>query len=195
MNKLYAIALAAVLIAGATYGLIQYGRVLERADHLEQVATLQSNLAALGLVIQEFEGKAADNTRKAIEAERGRIDAIKTNDHQSATIKNLERSLRTAREKSQKNRSTKDGVPDNRHYRIIITDSVNRVWNEGRICDGLPASGRGSVLQKRLSAITGDDINEVIKYAQREYCACGLKYNKLWRHAERLTKECNRQRD
>lgn len=193
MVKLYAAGIFIVALTLSSYGLVQYGRALERADNAEIITELQSTLATLGLEIQKQENAAADNVRKAIESEKGRINAVKAKDHQSKEVRRLERLIKRESENFKGRKPASDTGDIDLNYRVIITNAINRVWEEGRSCGGLPASERGSVLQKRLPEVAGDDIAEIIKYAQGEYCACGLKYNALWRHAERLANECSKE--
>ncbi len=190
MSKLYAAGIIALVLATAGWGLIGYGRALERADNNETVAQLQSALMDLGLVIQKRESKAADTARKLIESEGDRINAITTNDHKTKEIKRLEQVIRRERERSK----AKDAdTPGNSiYYRIVDVGSFNRVWNEAVNSSELPASIAASVLQGGLSTVTGDDLARSFKYAIGKHNACAIKYNKLWRTGERLIGECNK---
>jgi len=176
--KFWAVLIIVGLLSAGGFGLVKYGRALERADHAIAVVGMQEQIAALGQRIYERESEAADTSRKLTQLEKEKIDAIKSNDHKTAKIKSMEKAIQAIRD-----------AEDKRNYRVIITDSTQRVWNEGRNCGGLPESERSGVLQKRLPEVTGDDINELIKYAQKEYCGVALKYNQLWRAAERLAAE------
>ena len=189
VNKLYAASATVVVLGLAAYGLTQYGRALERADHNEKVAALQDQLAEKSLEIQMLESQAAEDTRKLVKVNQEKNDAIATNDHKTEEVKRLESIVRQERERFKKENAA--AAADNLHYRVIITDAVNRVWEEGRNCIGLPESERASVLQKRLPEVAGDDITELIKFTQGEYCSCGIQYNELWRSYQRTVDECN----
>jgi len=188
--KVYAWAAVIAVLAAAAYGLTQYGRSLERADHATKVAALQDEIAALGQHIQEYESQAADDARKIIEKETGIIHALKSNDSSKAEIRRLESLLQNEREAAAAAGEKLDDTPSG-NYRIIVTDTTQRLWEAGRDCVGLPEADSASVLQKRLPEVTGDDINRLITYAQAEYCGCGIKYNELWRYAQRAIDTCN----
>lgn len=187
--KAYVVAAAVALAAGAAYGLVQYGRALERADTSEVIAALQSENKELGRQIQKLEGEKADATRRIQLAEKGRINAISTTDHQADRIKALEAQLQgIARAQRKANAENPDPGP----VRVLLTATTERVWNDARGSDRLPASASTGVLQKRLPAVTGDDINGLIKYAIGEYNGCAIKYNELWRAADRLIEQCQK---
>lgn len=189
MVKLYAgLAISALLVAGG-YGLINYGRSLERSDHAEKVVVLQQKNAEQSLKIAEFEDKEANNVRKLAEANREKNHAIKTNDHQTAEVKRLEWLIKQEREKSKVENAKQ--IADAIHYRVISLNAVERVWEAGRICSGLPESNYPSVLQQELPQVSGDGVTELIKYAQGEYCGCATDYAGLLTVQKRTVAECN----
>ena len=189
MNKLLVAGGVAALLMAAVYGLIQYGRTLERADNVQATLELQTSLFDLGLLIQKQEGAIADKTRITIETEQGRIDAISVNEHQSEKIQTLERLLRKASKAADQAGSAEDSNAD--FYRVVRVDVINRVWDQARNNGELPASNAASVLQTRLSAVSGDVIAGTIKDAISKYNQCGIKYNKLWRRCDTIIEAKN----
>lgn len=183
VGKIYVAGIAVALVAAAGYGLIQYGRALERADNNEIIAELQSKNIELGRIINKLESEKADATRRIQLAEKERINAIQTADHQTSRINSLESQLHGIIREQRKADAKK---PDLGPVRILLTATTERVWNEARSSDRLTTSESTGVLQKRLPAVTGDDINGLIKYAIGEYNSCAIKYNKLWRACDRL---------
>jgi len=188
--KVYAAAAVIAVLAAAAFGFVAYGRALERADHNEKVAELQSKLADLGLVIQKQESEAADATRQITEKERERINAIRANDHTSKEVARLQRGLDKARKEIEATGNKENNSAIN--YRVVSIDAISRVHSEARSCVGLSESKSASILQERLSEITGDGISRTISFIDGEYCACAVKYNALWRAADRLLSECTK---
>ena len=179
MKYLAIVGVLLAILAGYGKSMYEWGRSDEKVEYNDLVRSVTKEKNVLTARLNKEVDKNADTNRKLLQTEQARIRAIRATSNQSEKIKHLENKLKGFLELEDK------GNGDDLHYRIILTNNLNRVFNESRQC-GLPESDSPSILQKRLPEVTGDDIAEVIKTTVSEYCSCGLKYNDLWRRCETL---------
>ena len=174
MNKIIGIVVVIVgLIIAGVFGGYQWSE----ADNAKRVTELQKVIYDLGITIQNESNAVAESNRKLKIANRGRIDAITTNDHNTKTIKTLQSNL---------DRSVKD-LADFRRYIILNTSAVKRVYDKARNeCNGLPGSIDPALVPVRLSEFTGDSVTGVVRDLVGRYCSVATDYNGLYKTCETL---------
>jgi len=151
------------------------------SENANEVARLNKQIYALGVFVQNETNAKAETNRKLKIANRGRIDAIKLNDHNTNEITRLQNVL----DKSV--RELAETRADNSHFIILNVDTVNRVYNDARnACYGLPDSNDSPIVSARISEFTGDSVTAVVRYAVARYCEVATDYNSLYADTERL---------
>ena len=124
-----------------------------------------------GVVIQKETNKTAEANRNLKIANRGRIDAIKTNDHTNKIVKQLQAVLNKANKAN-----------DTSRYIVLSVDAVKRVYDQSRNkCNGLPGSIDPPVISRKLSEFTGDSITGTIRYLAGSRCEIAIDYNNLYK--------------
>jgi len=155
------------IIAGLMLGCIFAGYQWSEADNAKHVATLNAEVYKQGVELQTATNKAAEADRNLKEANRGRIDAIKTNDHTTGIVKQLQGEL--------------DKYTDTTRYIVLSVDAVKRVYDQSRNeCNGLARSNSPPIIPRKLSEFTGDSITGVVKRTVRDYCTVATDYNNLY---------------
>jgi hypothetical protein len=174
MNKIIAIV---VIIAGLIIAGVFGGYQWSEADNAKTIAALNKKVYDQGVKIQNAENKTGELNRKLKLSNRGRIDAIKTNDHNTTTIKQLQTSL----DKSVKK------LADVQRYIILNIDSIKRVYDHSRHeCNGLPGSIDSPIIPAQLSEFTGDSVTGVVREIAGRYCSVATDYNNLYKTCETL---------
>jgi len=146
----------------------------------KRIVDLNKTIYDLGVVIQTETNVAAENNRQLKLANKGRINAIKINDHANKTVKLLQKNLdRVVREM--------ETLRASRIYRVVDVGAVARVYDQTRReCYGLPDAGNTPVVSAQLSEFTGDSIAEVVRYLAGQYCEVATDYNNLYLDTEKL---------
>lgn len=166
-----------VIIVGLIIAGVFGGYQWSEADHAKRVTELQKVIYNLGITIQNESNAAAESNRELKIANRGRIDAIKINDHNTDTIKKLQSDL---------NRSA-NTLADMRRYIVLNVSSVKRVYDQSRDeCNGLPGSIDPAIVPARISEFTGDSITGVVRDLVGRYCSVATDYNSLYATCETL---------
>ena len=175
MNK--NIVIAGLIIAGLIIAGVFGGYQWSEADNAKTIAALNKKIYDQGVEIQNAQNKTGELNRELKIANRGRIDAIKTNDHNTDTIKKLQRDL---------DRSVTE-LADVRRYIILNVDSVKRVYDQSRNeCNGLPGSIDPPIVPVRVSEFTGDSVTGVVRDLVGRYCSVATDYNSLYATCETL---------
>ncbi|MCH9712735.1 MAG: hypothetical protein K0U20_08945 [Proteobacteria bacterium] len=151
------------------------------AQYAETVAALNATIYEQGVKLQNKINDEAEANRKLKIANRGRINAIKINDHNTETIKQLQRDLDLSV-------SELDIVRNDRNRLVVLNvSSVNRVYDEARNqCDGLARSSDPAIIPTQLHEFTGDSVAGVVRYLVARYCEVATDYNGLYEHTEGL---------
>jgi len=161
------------LMAGAAFG----GYKWKAADHAETMAGLNKLIYDQGVELQNAENITGELNLELKIANRGRINAIKTNDHNNDTIKKLQSDL---------DRSVNE-LADVRRYIILNVDAVKRVYDQSRDeCNGLPGSNDPVLVPVRISEFTGDSVTGVVRDLVGRYCSVATDYNSLYKTCETL---------
>jgi len=174
MNKLIGIV---VVIAGLIIAGVFGGYQWSEADNAKTIAALNKKIYDQGVEIQNAENKTGELNRELKLANRGRIDAITLNDHNTDTIKRLQSNL---------DKSVRE-LADVRRYIILNVNSVKRVYDQSRDeCNGLPGSIDSPIIPSRVSEFTGDSITGVVRDLVGRYCSVATDYNSLYATCETL---------
>ena len=176
MNK-NIIVIVFALIAAGVFGGYQWSE----AGNAKKIAALNKIVYDLGIVIQNEENDAGELNRKLKLANRGRIDAIKTNDHNTGTIKRLQANL-------DESISERDNIRANNARLIVLNVNViKRVYDQSRDeCNGLPGSIDPVLVPVRVSEFTGDSVTGVVRDLVGRYCSVATDYNSLYATCETL---------
>jgi hypothetical protein len=156
----YAIAALAgvcILVAGGYLAGIQTGDAKAVARLNGIVVELQEENARLSAAKTKKENEIAEQVSRANRAEQERINAIKTNSHQSARIKNLQREL---------DRISNATQGDNSRIIILDLDAFERV-REGVRRGGQPEADPASAISSDLSSL------ETYRYLPDPACLWG----------------------
>ena len=133
-----------LLCAGSFYMGESKGHTRAIAEGNAKVAELQNVLSQRTTELHRAVNRLAEETSRAKQAEKERIDAISTNDHQSERIKNLQRELdRLA-----------NLEPADNHYIVVDTDAIKRVLTETMRGGGQTGFITPRTVQAYLSADT-----------------------------------------
>ena len=151
------------------------------ADYAETVAALNAEIYNNGVKLQNETNAKAETSRKLKIANRGRIDAITINDHNTNEITRLQNILDKSR------RELADAVIDNNRLIVLNVNAINRVYDNARnACNGLADTSDTPVLSTQLHQFTGDSIAAVVRYTVARYCEVATDYNSLYADTERL---------
>lgn len=177
MNKYIILAVVVVgLMLASGFAGIQYNK----AENAEQVAALNKTIYDLGVVVQNETNTQAELNRQVKVANRDRINAIKINDHNNETIRDLQNSL-------DERVNELETLRVDYNYIVLNVVSVARVYDEARnTCNGLPDSNDSPVVSSQLSEFTGDSVAEVVRYLTGRYCEVATDYNNLYSDTEKL---------
>lgn len=150
-NKaLVTIIFGVLLLAGGAYlaGLFVgdskgYTRAL--AEGNARAVELQKMLSRASHELTQAENKIAEQVSRANQAEKERIRAIKTNDHQSERIVALQRELDRL--------AAVDRAEGDNHLIVVDANAIERVWDEAVRGGGQPHFEPAGAVQARLPAI------------------------------------------
>lgn len=162
--------IVAGLMAGAGFG----GYKWKAADYAKTINALNKKIYDQGVEIQNAENNTGELNRELKIANKGRIDAITNNDHNTERVKKLQAEL----DKSRTDIS-----------RLIVFDvnAVKRVYDQSRNeCNGLPGSNDPALVPARVSEFTGDSVTGVVRDLVGRYCSIATDYNGLYKSCETL---------
>ena len=170
-----------VVIVGLIGAGIFGGYQWSEADNAKTIAALNKEIYDQGIELQNAENKTGELNRKLKIANRGRIDAITTNDHNTKTIKTLQSNL------DRSVRDLADLRDSHARYIILNTSAVKRVYDQSRDeCNGLPGSNDPVLVPVRVSEFTGDSVTGVVRDLVGRYCSVATDYNSLYKTCETL---------
>lgn len=143
------------------------------ADYQSRAVEIQHAMAELGLVIQQQEAEQAELARQKLIAERERINAISTTDHQTAKIKALEAHLTriVAAQTAAEPVSGSDKNNPAGRYHIFDAGVIERVWNDAS-GNRLPENQPAGAIQTQLPAITLGVIHPWAACGKRRRLVC-----------------------
>lgn len=169
--------LTALLIAGLIGAGVFGGYQWSEAKNAKTIAALNKQIYDLGVELQNEQNKQGELNRELKLANRGRIDAIKLNDHNTDKIRKLQTALNVAGRE----------LDDTRRYIVLNVDAVKRVYDETRNeCYGLPDANDPALISAQLSEFTGDSITGVVRDLAGRYCSVATDYNSLYATCETL---------
>ena len=182
MNKNIMLAVVTVvLMLALTGGGIFGGYQWSEADNANEVARLNKIIYDKGVEVQNETNAKAEANRKLKISNRGRIDAITINDHNTNEITRLQNVLNESRRELEKTRAD--------HARLIVlnVNAVKRVYDDARnACNGLADSNDSPIIPAPISEFTGDSVAAVVRYLVADRCALATDYNSLYADTERL---------
>lgn len=169
-----------VLIAGLIGAGIFGGYQWSEAENAKTIAALNKQIYDLGIQLQNESDKAGELNRDLKIANRGRIDAIKTNDHKTEQVRKLQKALNQAGREL-------EGLRRDSLYRVIDVTAVKRVYDEARNeCNGLADTNDTPIVSAQLSEFTGDSVTAVVRELVGRYCTVATDYNSLYITSEKL---------
>ena len=181
MNKNIIVAVVTVVIVlGLIVGSGFAGYYYNEAEHANEVAALNKKIYEQGVALQSSINTEAETNRQLKIANKGRIDAIKINDHNNDVVRRLQAKLDGTVNELETLRTD---------YNYIVLDvvSINRVYDDARNeCIGLADVNDAPIIPAPISQFTGDSVTGVVRYLVARYCEVATDYNGLYEHTERL---------